>query len=119
MRYKYNPKIEKMDIMKELNSIAKNILEEAAEKKKKYPQTVIKAVDKLVSKLPKKERKKIARMKKKKLVNLHFGLGLYIRNNFGLWQGNDALKQDCGTEHEDDCSGVIIKALWERLTEKC
>ena len=56
-------------------------------------------------------------------------MGAYIRGEFGLWDGNDALMADCqrvrlaggaGAEvspaiHQDDASMVIIRALWGRL----
>jgi hypothetical protein len=51
------------------------------------------------------------------LVDLHFGLGLWIRNNFGLWGGNTTLIRDTGARDADDAGGVIIEALWNRLRE--
>ena len=56
----------------------------------------------------------------------HRSLGMWIRNNFGLWSGNDELVADLLTHYEyeefavqgDDASGVILNKLWERLREK-
>ncbi len=57
----------------------------------------------------------------------HFGLGSRIRNEFGLWQGNDQLLASCFPDatdpymlviikHDPDgASRVIVGALWERL----
>jgi hypothetical protein len=47
----------------------------------------------------------------------HFGMGMWIRNNYGLWGKNEALRASCGDArmHPDNCSGIIIKRLWERL----
>ena len=69
----------------------------------------------------------IRHMSEGELITLHFGLGMYIRNGFGLWQRNDDLLESCCSEiddpwlrrivmHEPDkASEVIVKALWERL----
>lgn len=46
---------------------------------------------------------------------LHHGFGTALRNEFGLWAGNDKLMKSCGKEHPDDCSGVIIEKLWESI----
>ena len=56
-------------------------------------------------------------MKKKDLISLHFGLGEYIRNEFGLWQGNSELLESCFPggypPDPDEISGVIIEAVWK------
>ena len=106
-----------------------------------WPRTVAEAVDRLLNKeLTEENIDKIRHMKKAELINLHhFGLGMWIRNNLGIVQGNIGLLEDCvkyaqahvdsdpelrslaaqgGQMHEDDASGVIINALWERLQEE-
>jgi hypothetical protein len=51
----------------------------------------------------------------------HFSLGLWIRNNFGLWGGNSDLMASCaggkprGYMDPDTASGIILEALWDRL----
>ncbi len=69
----------------------------------------------------------IRRMSKGELITLHFSLGMYIRNEFGLWQGNDKLLRACYPEvsdpylreivmHDPDgASRRIIEALWEKM----
>jgi len=56
---------------------------------------------------------------KEDLILHHFGLEAYIRNEFGLWQGNRELLEACCGKglgiHPDDASSVIIKALWKKL----
>lgn len=55
--------------------------------KKQWPDTVGVFLG-----LPQEEEKvKIAAMSQDDLVALHFGLGMWIRNNLGLWSGNRAL----------------------------
>jgi hypothetical protein len=80
-----------------------------------FPKTITEAVDILVHILPEEELDKIKSMSEDDLTDLHFGLGQWIRNEFGLWAGNKELIKDCGVKHEDDASGVIIKDLWREL----
>ena len=53
-------------------------------------------------------------------VKLHYGLGMWIRNNWGLW-GNSQLQQclhDSGFIHPDDMSAIILKAYHRHLNGK-
>lgn len=64
---------------------------------------------------------------KETLIELHFALGLEIRNRFGLNSGNFELMKSCTRYPRpdnlmphlafdpDDASAVIIEALWEEL----
>src|SRR6476646_9910862 len=42
----------------------------------------------------------------------HFGLGLWIRNNWGLWKGSRLSKyfNSLGIYHPDDMSGIILSS---------
>ena len=53
------------------------------------------------------------------LVDYHFGLGLWMRNKWGLWQGSRLSKyfNDVGVFHPDDISGIILHSYWRRLNE--
>lgn len=45
----------------------------------------------------------------------HFGLGRWIRNNWGLWSHDSNLYRyfnNLGLEHPDDMSGVIMTSYW-------
>jgi hypothetical protein len=48
---------------------------------------------------------------------LHFGLGMTIRNECGLWDGNTDLLASCGSPdmHPESASDVIVRAVCERL----
>ena len=46
----------------------------------------------------------------------HMGMGTWIRNQFGLWHGNQKLFEACGG-HPDSASMVIIDAAWRCLRE--
>ena len=84
----------------------------------RFPETVDAVVRLLMSMVPEEERARIATMGQEDLVQLHFGLGMWIRNNLGLWQGNQTLLEACGHNDPDDASTVIIEAFWKQLQER-
>jgi len=57
----------------------------------------------------------LATMTEGDLIDLHFSLGLAIRNAFGLHKPGSKLLVDCGVTHPDDASGMIISELWRVL----
>ncbi|WP_052294313.1 DUF6794 domain-containing protein [Desulfosudis oleivorans] len=89
------------------------------------PKTIQEAVTLLIRKLPLKDRVRMANMAQDDLIDLHFTLGAWIRDNFGLWSGNDNLKRDCTLYHresfihidEDEAPMIIIYELWKQLKE--
>ena len=81
------------------------------------PASVDAALRVLQGMIPEDEQAKIAVISEDELTMLHFGLGQWIRNNFGLWQGNLQLLAATGQTHPDDASGVIINAFWQRLRD--
>ena len=88
---------------------------------KQWPATIDEAAGVVIAALPEAEAAKIAGMPESELIHLHFGLGMWIRNNLGLWQGNDALMQALRERepgiHPDDASMLIIEQVWRRLRE--
>ena len=94
-----------------------------------WPQSVDEAVDGLLSSLPEDTLDTIEAMDRGDLISLHFTLGPWVRNAFGLWRGNRALLDSCAdyaashelrsywTGHPDDASSIIVEALWLRLQE--
>jgi hypothetical protein len=95
--------------------------EERAKEPSYKPRTVNEAVDDLIFKLSLKDKATIANMTEQELFSLHFSLGKYIRNSYGIWDGNEELISNCrfllkkDTIHEDEVSSLIIKKLWENL----
>ena len=82
----------------------------------KLPETVDEAVDRLMMVLDDEQKIALATLQEDDLINLHFSLGMAIRNAFGLHHVDSKLLASCNTAiHPDDVSGVIIKALWEQL----
>ncbi len=86
--------------------------------KSALPETVEQAVRLLKSIIAKDEQDKIAAMPESDLVMLHMELGQWIRNNMGLWQGNERLLAATGERDPDDASGVIIQAFWQVLQDE-
>lgn len=93
--------------------------EDQANKDKIRPKTVDEAAKQLLKDLPIHEKHQVANALEDNFINFHFGLGMEIRNNFGLWQDNEELMNSCreisGDKdlHVDSASTLIIKALWE------
>ena len=87
------------------------------------PNTVEEVVDRLINTLHMKGKTNIANMDESELTLLYPTLGEYIRNEFGIWSGNEALLQDCRFRlkkydiNEDDVSRLIIRKLWKRLRD--
>lgn len=80
-----------------------------------HPRTVKAAVERLLEVVPKASLQQISQMTEDDLSGMHLGLGMWIRNNFGLWGANAELIADTGEDHADNASGVILYALWQRL----
>jgi len=79
------------------------------------PETVDEAVELLISVLEDRHKMLLTILKEDDLIDLYFGLGLSIRNSFGLHEADSKLLRDCGLDNPDDASGVIIRALWNKL----
>ena len=80
-----------------------------------WPLTVQEAVDRLVADLKDEDKARIASMPASGLIHLHHGLGQYIRNAYGLRQGNEALLASCHAADPDGASHYILHELWRRL----
>ena len=102
-------------------------------RKKDWPRTVEEAVEQLISSIPDKDKEILRNMPEEDLRSLHINFGMYIRNTFGLWEDNKKLLGSCGLRsmpdsaygeympmwvHPDDCSMIIIEALWEALQKE-
>lgn len=83
------------------------------------PKTVDEAVTRLISVLDNEHKQSIATMQEDNLIDLHFSLGIEIRNAFGLHDQDNPLLKSLGYfVHPDDVSMVIINALWKKLTQE-
>ena len=84
---------------------------------KQWPLTIDEAVGVVIATLSDDERASIAALARDQLTGLHFGLGLWIRNNLGLWKGNRPLLECTDAPNADDASMVIVEAVRRRLRE--
>ncbi|MBC2717156.1 MAG: hypothetical protein HF978_17765 [Desulfobacteraceae bacterium] len=88
---------------------------------KKNPETVEQTVTQLIAELPLKDKTRLAGMTETDLSYLHPSLGVYIKTNYRILNGNEKLMASCrqvSKDRELDADGaalVIIKKLWERL----
>ena len=73
------------------------------------PSTVDEAVQKVVQGLTDEDREVI---RATNLADVHFGLGISLRNAWSLWERDSPLKRDAaerfGIAHPDDISGLIV-----------
>ena len=71
--------------------------------------------------LPEENKSEIRAMSKEEFVtNAHFGIGMWMRNNWQLWRGSKLSKyyNDLGIHHEDDMTGIITTSHHRHLIEK-
>jgi hypothetical protein len=50
------------------------------------------------------------------LIMCHFGWPVNMRNEFGMWKGNEALIRSCKVDHPDDASMAIVRTVGSELT---
>lgn len=79
-------------------------------RKKNHPPTLPAAVEFCLKQLPVRTLEALLRPESAELDH-HFGLGMWVRNRLGLWQGNQALMKELGAWHPDDASAPILDAL--------
>lgn len=79
------------------------------------PRTLETAIEQLLAILSDPEKTRLRATSEADLEQFHFTIGVTVRQQFGLWRGNLALRQSCGCLHPDRASMAIIRATWERL----
>jgi hypothetical protein len=80
------------------------------------PSTIEKAVKYLLDRMPEADKETLKNTAEDDLIRFHFGLGMYIRNQLGLWGTNKKLLDSfSGVYHPDDLSMEIIEAIWKEL----
>jgi hypothetical protein len=79
-------------------------------------ETIDEAIERLMSILDDEQKAIIGTVREEDLIDLHFGLGMAIRNAFGLYAPDNKLKISFGPlTQADDISVEIINKLWSRL----
>ena len=68
----------------------------------------------------KEELEKIKGGAEDQMIRYHHGLGMWLRNNWGLWKGSRLSKwfNEKGIRHPDDMSGIILDSFWRHLHNK-
>ena len=96
-------------------------LEDLAKRVSKWPETVEEAVAFMEQHLPLEYRVNLSRMDEEALADIHLSIGAWVRETFGLWQGNDTLLKSIEAwsgrkiSTADDASSVIVDVLAQRL----
>lgn len=62
-------------------------------------------------------KKKLLALPRERYIQMHFGLGMAVRNEFGLWQDNELTQffRQNGVDHPDDMSMPFIGGFVEYL----
>ena len=85
--------------------------------KKEWPKNISDAIQILDLVIDDQEKDLIRKIALKDLNSLHIGLGTFIRNEFGLWKGNDSLITDTLEIDPDLASMTIIREFWDYLNK--
>jgi hypothetical protein len=74
----------------------------------------------LLKMLPAGEVEKMKKGPEKDMINHHFGLGRWMRNNWGLWSQSRLQEyfHKLGLTHPDDMSSVILTSFWRHLNNR-
>ena len=67
-----------------------------------------------------KGREDVLKASEREMIQYHFGLGQWMRNNWGLWKGLGLAQyfNQLGIHHPDDMSGIILDSYWRRIHGK-
>lgn len=66
------------------------------------------------------ERDAVMKAAEDDMVQYHHGLGMWMRNEWGLWAGSRLSEyfNRIGIHHPDDMSGIILNSYWRKLHGK-
>lgn len=78
------------------------------------PDTIDEAADKLLWEMPDEILAQLREMSEDRLGKAHFGLGMYVRNAYGLFRRTCPLTQGYDSD-PDTVSEEILHAAWQRL----
>ena len=84
-----------------------------------WPVSADSAADFVIGHLSEEQRTQLASAKESDLIGYHFGLGMYIRNQFGLWQGNAALLWSACGECQPQDTGTVSFQRTHRASSFC
>jgi hypothetical protein len=81
------------------------------------PRTLDEAVTRLRNTLSPETLERLRTSDESVVHELHFGVGLSIRNGWGLWTGGPLYNDltSLGLQHADDMSGLLFTCLWRSI----
>lgn len=82
-----------------------------------WPRTLQEAVRISILTMTDKDREMLKNTAEEDLVFFHCNWAVNMRNEFGLWHGNDELLRSCGAFDADGASMAIIRAVWKALRD--
>jgi hypothetical protein len=85
------------------------------------PKTLESAVNNILLRMDSQSKIEVKNTPRNELYKFYMGWGTGIRNNFGLWRGNNELiTSSCGTKECDPeaASMVIICGVWNSLNNR-
>lgn len=85
------------------------------------PVNLEEAVEQLMKIYPDSIRQQFMGLTEDEFVALsHMDLGMWMRNNWGLWKGKDLAKyfNSIGIAHPDDMSSIILRCFYRELKEE-
>ncbi|MEO0574362.1 MAG: DUF6794 domain-containing protein [Pseudomonadota bacterium] len=84
------------------------------------PTTVDEAIVALDLVLSDEDKAAIRANKEDEMYQYHFGLGMWIRNSWGLWRHSELANflYEKGLHHPDDMSSVILDSYWRHLNDR-
>ena len=80
-----------------------------------WPRDKLVAVALLVAAMTPDSKAAIVRIKREDLFPDPTGMTDFIRQKFGLWEGNTALIESCRCDNPDDAAMAIIEMTWNAL----
>lgn len=84
------------------------------------PSTFEEAMEIFFKLLTPEEQADLTRMSEDEVNSLHHGFGMWLRNNWGLWDENSAMckhMKSLGFMHADDMSGSLLREFWARMNK--
>jgi hypothetical protein len=82
-----------------------------------WPKTLEEAVKICLLALTAQEKSALKNTSQDNLIMFHFGWAMRMRNEFGMWAGNDELIRSCGAFEPDGASTAIVKAACMELNK--
>lgn len=80
-----------------------------------WPREKLVAVALLIAAMTPDSKTAMVRIKREDLFPDHTGMADFIRQHFGLWDGNTALIKSCQVDRADDAAVSIIEMTWKAL----